>query len=89
MLPLRHERQGQRLQAQRNVSSQTIASYRDTFRLLLLFTQQELLRAPHQQSLEDWTAPLILRFLDHLEKKRGNTVRTRIFGRSSAQSMWW
>ena len=67
----------QRLQAQCNVSSQTIASYRDTFRLLLLFTQQELRRAPHQQCLEDWNVPLILRFLNHLEKKRGNTARTR------------
>ncbi len=67
----------QRLQSQRNASPQTIASYRDTFRLLLVFTQQELRRAPQQQHLEDWDAPRILRFLNYLEKTRRNAVRTR------------
>jgi site-specific recombinase XerD len=67
----------QRLQCQRQASPQTVASYRDTFRLLLAFAQQQLHRPPSQQSLEDWTAPLVLRFLDHLEKVRHNSVRTR------------
>jgi integrase/recombinase XerD len=67
----------QYLQAQRNASPQTIASYRDTLRLLLGFVQQVSGRAPAQQALSDWDAPLVLRFLDHLERQRHNQVRTR------------
>lgn len=67
----------QHLQAQRQVSPQTLASYRDTLRLLLCFVQQQRHRAPSQQSLEDWDAPMVLRFLNHLETRRHNTVRTR------------
>jgi len=65
------------LASQRNASPQTVASYRDTFRLLLTFTEQELRRAPSQQQLEDWDPPRILRFLNDLEKSRHNAVRTR------------
>jgi site-specific recombinase XerD len=67
----------QYLQAQRNASPQTIASYRDTLRLLLGFVEQATGRAPTQQALSDWDAPLVLRFLDHLERQRHNQVRTR------------
>jgi integrase/recombinase XerD len=67
----------QYLQAQRNASPQTIASYRDTLRLLLGFVEQATGRAPAQQALSDWDAPLVLRFLDHLERQRHNQVRTR------------
>jgi site-specific recombinase XerD len=65
------------LQSQRQVSPQTVASYRDTFRLLLAFVQQQRHRSPTQQALEDWDAPMVLDFLNHLEKTRQNTVRTR------------
>src|SRR5437773_1344098 len=67
----------QRLQSQRNASLQTIASYRDTFRLLLAFVEQDHHCEPSRQHLEDWDAPLILRFLNHLEKTRHDTPRTR------------
>lgn len=67
----------QRLQEQRQLSPCTVASYRDTFRLLLKFVQQESKRAPHQQRLQDLDAPMILRFLNHLEKHRHNSARTR------------
>ncbi len=67
----------QRLQSQRNASPQTMASSRDTFRLLLTFTEQELRHAPSRQHLEDWDPQRILRFLNHLEKTRHNSVRTR------------
>jgi integrase/recombinase XerD len=67
----------QRLQSQRNASPQTIASYRDTFRLLLAFVEQHHRCQPCRQHLEDWEAPVILRFLNHLEKARHNTPRTR------------
>jgi integrase/recombinase XerD len=67
----------QHLQSQRQASPQTIASYRDTVRLLLAFVQQQLRRPPSQQSLEDWNVPMVLRFLNYLEESRHNSVRTR------------
>jgi site-specific recombinase XerD len=67
----------QHLQSQRQASPQTIASYRDTVRLLLGFVQQQLHRPPSQQSLEDWNVPMVLGFLNYLEKTRHNSVRTR------------
>jgi integrase/recombinase XerD len=66
-----------RLMAQRKVSLHTIASYRDTFRLLLQFSQKRLRKAPSQLSLEDLDASLIGAFLDDLENRRGNGARSR------------
>jgi integrase/recombinase XerD len=66
-----------RLLSQRNASPHTIASYRDTFRLLLEFAQHRLRRSPMTLKVEDLDAPFIGRFLDHLEKDRGNTPRSR------------
>jgi len=67
----------QRLITQRNSSPQTIASYRDTFRLLLAFAQQQTGKQPFQLDIDDLNAPLIGAFLQHLEEGRGNSVRTR------------
>lgn len=67
----------QRLITQRNASPQTVASYRDTFRLLLLFAEQRLRRSPTILRLDDLDAPLVLAFLDHLEMQRGNCPRSR------------
>lgn len=66
-----------RLMQQRQASAHTIASYRDTFRLLLRFAQKRLRKAPSTLALEDIDAPLIAAFLDELEKVRGVTARTR------------
>jgi site-specific recombinase XerD len=66
-----------RLMNQRQASPHTVASYRDTFRLLLQFAQQRLHKAPSALALEDLKAPFIGTFLDHLEKDRGNSARTR------------
>lgn len=67
----------QRLMQQRQASSHTISSYRDTFRLLLKFAQPLLHRPPELLSLEAIDAPLIVKFLDHLEKHRGLSTRSR------------
>lgn len=67
----------QRLQAQQQVSLHTLASYRDTLRLLLAFVGQKTGRTPSQQTLWDWNGQTILSFLDHLEKERGCQARTR------------
>jgi site-specific recombinase XerD len=66
-----------RLIAQQNVSTRTVASYRDTFRLLLHFFADCRGRPPTAVTLADLDAPAVLAFLDHLEQRRGNSIRTR------------
>lgn len=66
-----------RLVAERGASVHTIASYRDTFELLLRYLEQRTGRTPSALSLEDLDASVILAFLDHLETERGNSPRTR------------
>jgi site-specific recombinase XerD len=67
----------QRLMQQRQASAHTIASYRDTFKLLLEFIQRSLHKAPSSLSLEDIDAPLVTAFLNEQEQVRGVTARTR------------
>ena len=67
----------ERLVAQRRSSPATISAYRDALRLLLLFASERAGKAPSRLTIEDLDRDLILAFLDHLEKERGNSVRTR------------
>ena len=67
----------QRLIAQRRVSPHTIASYRDTFRLLLQFVEKRLHKPPSRLALTDLDPSVIGAFLDELEKERGNGARSR------------
>lgn len=67
----------ERLQHQRNASPNTVAAYRDTFRLLLAFAQEQLKKPPSALLLTDLDATFVAAFLQHLEKQRGNTARTR------------
>ncbi len=67
----------QRLMQQRQASAHTIASYRDTFKLLLEFVQRRLHKAPSTLALEDIDAPLVTAFLNEQEQVRGVKVRTR------------
>jgi integrase/recombinase XerD len=66
-----------RLARQRDASPHTVAAYRDTWRLLLAFTAQRTGRQPSRLEFADLDAPLVGAFLDHLERERGNTARTR------------
>jgi integrase/recombinase XerD len=66
-----------RLIQQRRVSPYTIASYRDTFRLLLRFAERRLKKAPSALCLADLDAPMIGAFLHYVENERGNTARSR------------
>lgn len=66
-----------RLVQQRRASPYTIASYRDTFRMLVTFAQKRLQRAPSALRLADLDAPLISSFLDYMETERGNSARSR------------
>src|SRR5215468_4029563 len=67
----------QRLMQQRQASPHTLRSYRDTFRQLLLFTQQRLHQPPSRLHVEQIDALLIVAFLDDLEHQRGVSVRSR------------
>jgi site-specific recombinase XerD len=67
----------QRLMQQRQASPHTIGSYRDTFRQFLKFVQQRLRKAPSRLNFEEIDAPLIVEFLDGLEKHHGLSVRSR------------
>ena len=66
-----------RLIRQRKASPNTIAGYRDTFRLLLGFAQERLKKAPSELAIENLDAPFVGSFLEYLEKERGNTARSR------------
>ncbi|MFT5701739.1 MAG: integrase/recombinase XerD [Desulforhopalus sp.] len=66
-----------RLIQQRNASHQTVCSYRDTFRLLFRFSEQQLGKAAVEMQLVDIDASLILAFLDNLEAQRHNCIRSR------------
>lgn len=67
----------QRLMQQRNASPHTIASYRDTFRLLFSFAQTRLGKPPPRLDLADLDAPFICAFLDDLEANRSIGIKTR------------
>lgn len=67
----------QRLLRERNASPQTVAAYRDAWRLLLGFASQRTGKSPSELDFNDVDVTLIGAFLDHLEHERGNTVRTR------------
>ena len=67
----------QRLMQQRQASPHTISSYRDTFRQFLKFVQQRLRKPPSRLTFEEVDAPLIVAFLDELEKHQGLSVRSR------------
>jgi integrase/recombinase XerD len=66
-----------RLITQRSSSPQTIAAYRDAFRLLLRFAHEQTGKQPFELDIDDLNAPLIGAFLKHLEEDRGNSPRTR------------
>ncbi|MDT3445158.1 MULTISPECIES: tyrosine-type recombinase/integrase [unclassified Pseudofrankia] len=67
----------ERLIAQRAASPNTIANYRQTFRLLLTFASTRRATTPSQLAVTDLDAPMVSAFLSHLERDRGNSPATR------------
>jgi integrase/recombinase XerD len=65
------------LPKERRASQHTCEAYAQCFQLLLSFAASRLKITPSKIEIERLDAPLILAFLEHLEKKRGNSVRTR------------
>jgi site-specific recombinase XerD len=66
-----------RLMRQRKASPHTIAAYRDTFRLLLCYAKERLKKPPSALTFQNLDAPFIGAFLNHLEKQRANSARSR------------
>lgn len=67
----------ERLMKQKNVSPQTVATYRDAFKLLLAYLEKHLKKPADAISLSDLDSKSVLGFLEFLEKERGNSIRSR------------
>ena len=65
------------LSGEKNMSENTIASYRDTFRLFLLFCEEEKKISPDRLTLSSLTKELTVEYLNWLEEKRKCSVATR------------
>ena len=65
------------LRTQRNVSPLTIEAYSDTFRIPLKFLAEKHRQTIDRLTFREFGADDILAFLDHLERVRGNCVRSR------------
>jgi site-specific recombinase XerD len=78
----------ERLMKERGASSHTIASYRDTFRLLLVFARKQIGKSPSELTLDDLNAPLIGAFLDHIQRHRRCCARTRNLRLSAIRSFF-
>jgi len=77
-----------RLTRQLQASPRTIASYRDTLRLLLCFTQERAGKQPAKLDWDDLNEPLISAFLEHLETDRHNSARTRNLRLTAIRSLF-
>jgi site-specific recombinase XerD len=66
-----------KLMRQKNASPHTISSYRDTWRLLLRYSQDATGTPPHKLRLAQLDHTLITGFLQHLKTDRNNSARTR------------
>ena len=62
---------------QRDLSANTISSYRDTWRMLLKYLADTLEVRVNALDYDDVTASNVTGFLDHLEHERGNNAKTR------------
>jgi integrase/recombinase XerD len=63
--------------SQRNLSPRTAEAYRDTFKRLLEFLERQYRIKPDAVCFEDLDASRIVAFLNDLEQRRSNLVRTR------------
>lgn len=77
-----------RLARQKDASSHTIAAYRDTVRLLLVFAADKHKLLPSSLQWDHLDAPEITEFLDHLQQDRGNSARTRNARLSAIHSLF-
>lgn len=64
------------LPGQRNVSENTVLSYKDTFKLILLFAKDEKKMLSNQLSISDLTRPFFEEFIQWLKSCRKCSVST-------------
>lgn len=62
---------------QKGLSINTIKSYRDTFKNLLIFFIERKKLKINKISLDDFSRDIIIEFLDYIEKEKGNSINTR------------
>ena len=77
-----------RLARQARVSPRTIASYRDSLKLLVVFVHQRTGKNPAALDWADLDVATISAFLDHLETERGNSARTRNLRLTAIRSLF-
>lgn len=77
-----------RLAKQQRASAQTIASYRDSLRLLIMFVNNQTGKKPCRLDWNDLDTETIAAFLDHLETERHNTPRTRNLRLTAIRSLF-
>lgn len=77
-----------RLANQRHASPRTIASYRDSLRMLLVFAHDRTGKRPCTLDWDDLDTEMICAFLDHLETDRGNSPRTRNLRLTAIRSLF-
>lgn len=65
------------LPGQKNASTHTIASYRDTFKLFLTYCEEEKAIRPERIRMTIITKELIIGYLDWLEEVRGYSISSR------------
>lgn len=65
------------IKCQKGLRMNTVRSYRDTLRLFLLFVADDTGQPLSRVKLADLTADVVRRFLNHLEAKRQNHIRSR------------
>jgi site-specific recombinase XerD len=77
-----------RMTRQMQASPTTIASYRDTLRLLFCFVQDTTGKPPSSLDWDDLDEALISSFLSHLEQDRHNSARTRNLRLTAIRSLF-
>jgi len=77
-----------RLVSQRQASPRTIASYRDSLRMLVVFAQERSGKKICQLQWDDLDVEMVSAFLDHLESARGNSPRTRNLRLTAVRSLF-
>jgi len=65
------------LAVEKGVSKNTIASYSYAFKFLCRYVSDRLGKSPSALALEDLDAHMIREYLEHIERDRSNTSRTR------------
>lgn len=77
-----------RLATQRRASPRTVASYRDSLKLLIVFVHEQTGKKPCDLDWDDLDTEMICAFLDHLEADRGSSARTRNLRLTAIRSLF-